>query len=321
MTIDKRPSGAYRIRLTENGRSYSVTIPYKPTQKEAYELIRAKIDHKGADKTFSEAYKDYIGVKSNILSPSTIRGYESMYKNLPSWLLPLDIAEIDNYTLQKLINGYAKEHSAKSTHNLYSLVLSVIRLFYPDSTIRATLPQKAHTEPYTPSREDVKKLLDASKETEYYVPLYLASLSCRCSEICALTLDDLRGDQLTINKALVRAEKGYVLKDTPKTDASYRTITLPRDLVKRIKKQGYIYKGYPQNIDKYLRRTLPKLNIQFFSVHKLRHFFCSYCHDLGYTDAQIKKLGGWDSDVFRKVYRHAMSEDEARKQIKKDFKF
>ena len=288
MTIDKRPSGAYRIRLTENGRSYSVTIPYKPTQKEAYELIRAKIDHKGADKTFSEAYKDYIGVKSNILSPSTIRGYESMYKNLPSWLLPLDIAEIDNYTLQKLINGYAKEHSAKSTHNLYSLVLSVIRLFYPDSTIRATLPQKAHTEPYTPSREDVKKLLDASKETEYYVPLYLASLSCRCSEICALTLDDLRGDQLTINKALVRAEKGYVLKDTPKTDASYRTITLPRDLVKRIKKQG---------------------------------FFCSYCHDLGYTDAQIKKLGGWDSDVFRKVYRHAMSEDEARKQIKKDFKF
>lgn len=321
MTIDKRPSGKYRVRHTENGRTYSLTLPFKPSTKEAYELIRAKIDHKSADKTFSEAYKDYIEVKSNVLSPSTMRGYESIYRNLPSWLLPLDIAEIDDYTLQKLINGYAKEHSAKSTHNLYSLVLSVIRLFYPDSTIRATLPQKAHTEPYTPSREDVKKLLGASKQTEYYVPLYLASLSCRCSEICALTLDDLHGDQLTISKALVRADKGYVLKDTPKTDASYRTITLPRDLVKRIKKQGYIYNGYPQNIDKYLRRTLPKLDIQFFSVHKLRHFFCSYCHDLGYTDAQIKKLGGWDSDVFRKVYRHAMSEDEARKQIKKDFNF
>ena len=321
MTIDKRDSGKYRIRHTENGRTYSITVPYKPSNKEAYELIRAKIDHKRADKTFDEAYRDYIEVKSNVLSPSTIRGYESMYRNLPSWLLPLDIAEIDNYTLQKLINGYAKEHSAKSTHNLYSLVLSVIRLFYPDSTIRATLPQKAHTEPYTPSREDVKKLLDASRQTEYYVPLYLASLSCRCSEICALTLDDLHGDQLTISKALVRADKGYVLKDTPKTDASYRTITLPRALVKRIEKQGYIYNGYPQNIDKYLRRTLPKLDIQFFSVHKLRHFFCSYCHDLGYTDAQIKKLGGWDSDVFRKVYRHAMSEDEARKQVANDFNF
>lgn len=321
MTIDKRGSGNYRIRHTENGRTYSVTVPFKPTQKEAFNLIRAKIDHKTADKTLNEAYRDFINVKSNVLSPATIRGYESMYRNLPSWILKTDIAEIDNFALQKLVNEYAKTHSAKSTHNIYSLVLSVIRLFYPESNIRATLPQKPRIEPYTPSREDVKKLLDAAVSTEYYVPLYLATLSCRCSEICALTIDDLHGDQLTINKALVRADKGYVLKDTPKTDASYRTITLPRDLVKRIKKQGYIYNGYPQNIDKYLRRTLPKLDIQFFSVHKLRHFFCSYAHDLGYTDAQIKKLGGWDSDVFRKVYRHAMSEDEARKKIKKDFNF
>ena len=321
MTIDKRDSGNYRIRHTENGRTYSMTVPYKPSTKEAYELIRSKIDHKKADKTFSDAYSDYIGVKSNILSPSTIEGYERIYNNLPTWVKGLDIAEIDNYTLQKVINEYAKERSPKTTKNAYSLILSVIRLFYPDSTIKATLPQNVRKEPHTPSHDDVKRLLDYSEDSMYYVALYLASLSLRCSEIFALSLDDLHGNELTINKALVHSSDGYVLKKTPKSDASYRTIILPDKVADRIREQGYIYKGYPRNLDKYLRRTLPKLNIEYFSIHKLRHFFCSYCHDLGYTDAQIKKLGGWDSDVFRRVYRHAMNEDEARKQVANDFNF
>lgn len=321
MTIEKRPSGNYRIRLTENGRTYSLTLPYKPSTKEAYELIRRKIEHKRADKIFSEAYRDYIGVKTNVLSPSTIEGYERIYNNLPEWILSLDLTEIDNYTLQKFVNEHSKDHSPKSTKNAYSLVLSVIRLFYPETTIKATLPQNVRIEPHTPSYDDVKRLLEYSEDTTYYVALYLASLSLRCSEIFALTLDDLHGNELTINKALIHSQNGYVLKKTPKTDASYRTITLPDALADRIRDQGYIYKGYPRNLDKYLRRTLPKLNIEYFSIHKLRHFFCSYCHDIGYTDAQIKKLGGWDSDVFRRVYRHAMNEEEARKQIANDFSF
>lgn len=321
MTIDKRPSGKYRVRHTENGRTYSLTLPFKPSTKEAYELIRAKIDHKSADKTFSEAYKDYIEVKSNILSPSTIEGYKRVYDSLPSWICPLDIAEIDNYTLQKFVNEYAKDHSPKTTKNAYSLVLSVIRLFYPETTIRATLPQNLRKEPHTPSHEDVKRILEYSEDSIYYVALYLASLSLRCSEIFALTLDDLHGNELTIDKALVHSDGGYVLKKTPKTDASYRTITLPDNLADRIREQGYIYRGYPRNLYKYLKRALAKLDIEYFSIHKLRHFFCSYCHELGYTDAQIKKLGGWDSDVFRRVYRHAMNEEEARKQIANDFHF
>ena len=321
MTIDKRDSGKYRIRHTENGRTYSITVPYKPSNKEAYELIRAKIDHKRADKTFDEAYNDYIKVKSNVLSPSTIEGYKRIYDNLPTWLSSLDIAEIDNYMLQKAVNEYSKDRSPKTTKNGYSLILSVIRLFYPDTTIRATLPQNLRKEPHTPSYDDVKRLLEYSEDSPYYVALYLASLSLRCSEIFALTPNDLHRNELTVNKALVHSSAGYVLKNTPKTDASYRTITLPDKVADRIREQGFIYKGYPRNLDKYLRRTLPKLGIEYFSIHKLRHFFCSYCHELGYTDAQIKKLGGWDSDVFRRVYRHAMNEEEARKQVANDFNF
>lgn len=321
MTIDKRPSGAYRIRLTENGRSYSMTIPYKPTKKEAYELIRAKIDNSSELMTLDEAYNKYIAAKSHVLSPSTLRGYASLYRNIPQWILDMDITRIDNYTIQKMVNEYALNHSPKSTTNIYSLVLTVIRLFLPESSICATLPQKRRTSDYTPSLDDVKRLLEYSRDTEYGIPLYLASLSLRCSEICALTLDDLDGTTLTINKALVRAEDGYVLKNVPKTDAGYRVIVLPQELADRIREKGYIYKGYPNQINKYLARTLPKLGIPYFSMHKLRHFFASYSHDLGYSDAQIQSVGGWNSDVMRRVYRHAMNVDDAKKSMANDFKF
>lgn len=321
MNIEKLPSGSYRIRVTERGKKYAITVPYKPSKKEAFELIERKIMNDRGDITLEEAYKKYIDAKSNVLSPSTLRGYASIYRNMPAWILETNIGDIDDYTMQRVVNEYARDHSPKSTSNLYSLILTVIRLFNPRASIYATLPQKPRIEPHTPTLEDIKALLDHAYGSAYYVPLYLASLSLRVSEICALTIDDLVDDTLTINKALVRAETGYVLKPTPKTDASNRTITIPHDLAEYIRAQGYVYKGYPQNIDKYLRRTLPKLGIEFFSAHKMRHFFASYCHDLGMSEALIKKCGGWSSDVFKRVYTHAMSVDEAKKTIQAKFDF
>ena len=44
MNITKLPSGNYQIREMHNGKRYSVTVPYKPSKKEAQELIRKKID-------------------------------------------------------------------------------------------------------------------------------------------------------------------------------------------------------------------------------------------------------------------------------------
>lgn len=321
MNITKLPSGSYRIRAMESGKTYSVTVPYKPSKKEAYELIRAKIDGTRDGIPFKDAYREYVKAKSNVLSPTTLKGYDSVFRNMPTWIHELDITQIDNYTLQKIVNEYTETHSPKSVKNAYSLVLTVIRLFYPETTIRATLPQIPRNEPYTPSHEDVLRLLDYAETSEHYVVLYLACLSLRCSEIFALTPDDLKGNEITINKALVYGSDGYELKPTPKTDASNRTITIPDKLADRIRYQGYIYKGHPRNADKYLRRTLPKLGIPFFSIHKLRHFYASYCHELGISDAIIKKTGGWETDIFKSVYTHPMNETDARKRIADDFTF
>ena len=302
---------------------YSVTVPYKPSKKDAFELIQNKINHVVEDSmTFEQAALQYVDVKKNVLSPSSVRSYLSLIRNLPKKFLEMDIARIDEYTVQKLINDYAVDHSPKTVRNLNGFVLSVLRLFYPKVDISVTLPQKVHTEHYTPTTEDIKRIMDASRNTKYYIPLFLACLGLRNSEICALTIFDLKGTELTINKACVRSVDGYVVKNVPKTDASNRTITIPQEIADVIREQGYIYEGYPQQIDKHLRRLQKKLNIPSFGIHRLRHFFASYMHDLGYSDAIIQSLGGWSTDnVMKSVYRHALNEDEARKSVVNDFSF
>lgn len=323
MTIEKLPSGSYRVRQMENGKLYSLTLPYKPKTKEAYKLIQNKINRVVDNSmTFQKAAEEYINVKNNVLSPSTIRGYHSVLRNLPQYFLDMDISQIDEYTLQKFINEYAIDHTAKTVHNVNGFVMAVLRLFYPKVDISVTLPQKQRQERYTPTTEDIKRIMDASRDTKYYIPLFLACLGLRNSEICALTIFDLKGNELTINKALVYGDDGYVVKNVPKTDASNRIIVLPDAVAQSIKEQGYIYDGYPRQIDRHLRRMQKKLNIPSFGIHRMRHFFASYMHDLGYSDAIIQSLGGWATDnVMKSVYRHALNEDSARMQMVSNFDF
>ena len=59
-----------------------------------------------------------------------------------------------------------------------------------------------------------------------------------------------------------------------------------------------------------------KLSIPRFPFHKLRHFFASYMHDLGYTDKQIQEFGGWKTDnMMKSVYQHEMEMDKVKENI------
>lgn len=325
MNIEKLPSGSYRIREMVNGKTYSLTVKAKPSERIARQLMEEKIARipLGGDLTVESACKKYLLAKKNVLSPSTFREYSRTANALPEDFMKMNLSEITDYDLQVLVNGFAATLSPKTVRNYYGFVCAVLRLFNPKVVYSVTLPQKKRVEPYTPSYEDVKRILDAVENTDYYVPFFLATLSLRCSEICALDPEvDLHGNELHINRAYVRGIDGYVIKDTPKTDASNRTILLPDALADRIRSQGYVFNYNPQQLDKRLHRIQKKLGIPSFSLHKFRHFFASYAHDtLKLSDAQIQKIGGWSSDVMKRVYRHAMDEEQARSIIADEFSF
>jgi integrase len=222
--------------------------------------------------------------------------------------------QVTNETLQAIVNDYAPGHSSKTVKNMSCFIVSVLSAH--NITLKSpTLPQTERKSPYIPTKEDVSRIFEYLSGTKYEVPITLAALGLRRSEICALTIDDLNGNVLRINKALVQDKAGKWVVKTTKTTASTRTIIIPDELADLIREQGCVYEGFPAMIYKHLKMAQNDLGIPSFTLHKLRHFFASYMHDLGYTDKQIQEAGGWrdGSRVMKIVYQHAMDMDEAKK--------
>lgn len=320
MKIEKRGSDNYRIRKMYKGQTYTVSFDHKPTQKEAMQAMADELDRvktKNTSLTFQAACEEYIESKRNVLSPSTIRGYTAIMRQLPNNFLLKNIYDITAVDVQKEINYIAKDHSPKTVRNQHGFISSVLGFFCPNLKLNTTLPQKIKSEPYTPSSEDVKQILAAVKDTPYEIVIVLACYGMRRSEICALTPDDIDGDIVQINKALVPDEKQRWTTKATKTTSSKREIIIPLNIANKIKEQGYVYQGNPDSISRYLKQLEGKLGIPYFSLHKLRHYFASKMSALGVPDADILKLGGWETDyVMKSVYRHSMMEKE--KNAKRD---
>lgn len=316
MKIEKLPSGSYRVRKMYRGKTYTVVFKNRPTQKEALNAIASelnKIQEKHENLTFQCAAEKYIESKRNILSPSTIRGYTGILRRIPDTFLKENVHDITALDLQNEINRISKIYSPKTVRNYHGFISAVLGVFCPNLKLNTTLPQKLKNEPYTPSREDVKKILEAAKDTEYEIPIILACYGLRRSEICALTPDDIAGDVVRINKAKVPNEKKEWVTKTTKTVSSTREIIIPACIASKIQEKGYVYSGNPDSISRYLYRTETELQIPHFSLHKLRHYFASQMSALDIPDADILKMGGWETDhVMKSVYRHSMMDKEEK---------
>ena len=320
MKIEKLPSGSYRIRKMYKGKTYTVIFDEKPTQKEAMQAMAAELDKvkcKRTTLTFQDAAEEYIELKRNVLSPSTIRGYAGIMRQMPEKFLAENIHDITALDIQAEINRMAKGHSPKTIRNYHGFISAVLGMYCPNLKINTTLPQKSKDEPYIPSSDDIKRILECAKGTRFEIPIVLACYGMRRSEICALTPEDIDGDIVRINKAMVQDEnKNWIIKTT-KTTGSTREIIIPATIADKIHEQGYVYKGHPNNITCYLSRVQKSLSIPHFSIHKLRHYFASQMSALGVPEADILKMGGWESDhVMKSVYRHSMMEKE--EQAKRD---
>lgn len=319
MKIEKLPSGSYRVRKMYKGKMYAVVFEYKPTQKEALEEMAKRlsvVQGKHESLTFLAAAEEYIEAKRNVLSPSTIRGYKNILKGLSQSFKQINVHDVTEYDVQRQINSLSKDKSPKSVRNYHGFISAVLGMFNPNLKINTTLPQKAKNEPYIPSDDDVRKVLDKAAGTKYEIPLILACYGMRRSEIAALTPKDITGDVVRISKAVVQNEnEEWVVKKT-KTTASTREIIIPTMIADKIRKQGYVYNGSFNSLTYFLQKTQDELGIPRFSIHKLRHYFASKMSALNVPEADILKMGGWSSDhVMKSVYRHSMmdKEEEAKR--------
>ncbi len=310
MKIERLPSGSYRVRKTYQKKTYTIVFEQKPTQKEILQAMAEEMENervRSANMTFKTAAESYIELKQNILSPTTIREYTGSIRRLSEEFKEIRLSDITALHVQKEINRLSKDKSPKTVRNYHGFISAVLATYRPNLILHTTLPQKVKKEPYIPSEEDVKKIIKDIEGTMFEIPILLACYGLRRSEILALTLDDLVDNTLAINKAKVQDENGKWVIKTTKTTESTRTVVISPILADKIRRQGFIYQGAPNSITGHLNDVQDRLNIPRFSLHKLRHYFASKMSELGIPEADILKMGGWNSDhVMKTVYRHSL---------------
>ena len=315
MKIEQISKTSYRIRKRINGKLHSITFDHKPTQREVAVAVSDLLnDEPGKKGTFEFYALKYIENRSNVLSPASVRTYNIKLKQLSKEFKKSDLYDISNESVQIEINKISSTLEPKTVKTTYGFIVSVLAAYRPNLRLRVTLPQKIDKALYEPTSEDIKRILDMSVDTEYHIPFMLGVFGCRRGEICALTLDDLDGNELRIHRCMVcDKDNNWVIKETPKTDASNRVIILPDDFVNEIVEKGYIYKNHPNALNKAIHRYQKSLGIPQFKFHSLRSYFASYAHSIGIPESDILSLGGWSSpSIMKSVYRKSMIESKKK---------
>ena len=312
MNYQKLKNGRYRVRIMKDGKTYSMNFPYKPSKKEALEKLNLlEIKQSDIHTPLNQVLSDYISIKSNVISPSTIASYTRIInylnKNYPEFMRII-LSDLNQVKFQQFINSYSRNHKPKTVRNVVALIKVACSFYDLSFKVNVTLPQKIKPEFYIPTDNDIRLLLQYSKDSEYYVAILLALNGLRLSEIRGLTLEDIGDGVININKAKVESVNGDVIKTT-KTTSSTRIIRVDKDITDLIKKQGFIYKRSSDALTAYLRRLHNQYGLPHYSIHKLRHYWCSMMISEGVPFQYVQSMGGWSTDnVMKRVYTHALKD-------------
>lgn len=229
------------------------------------------------------------------------------------------LCDLTQAMIQNAINREAALLSPKTVRNVHGLLSAVLSVYLPEMNLHTALPQRKRPELYIPSTEDVQKIIQAAQGSELEKAIMLAAFgSLRRSEISALLKSDINGDQITVSKAMVRSEDHEWVIKQPKTEAGYRTITLPAFVIERISQcEERVVALTPGSITNQFVLLLERCKVPHFRFHDLRHYQASILHAMGVPDKYIIERGGWRTDAtLKNIYQHTM--DEKRQEVEKN---
>ena len=313
---EKLPSGKYRSKafyIDEQGKRRSVSFTSKSKKEADYMAAEYAHAHQSMSQsallTVYDAIDKFISNSDAVLSPSTIRGYNTIKRNYIDDIKDHRLTDLNSSIIQAWINGLSRQYAPKTVKNAYGLLTSVLSTFYPQGSYSVNLPQQKVQEVVIPQKEDIELLLNSSAGTNLYPVILLgAHMGMRRSEIAALTWDDidLKNKKIRVNKAVVPSDYGFKTKQ-PKTLAGTRTLDMTNLVYEYFSSQDQSSPPIvlnPESMSAAFRRLCAKLNVPFH-LHLLRHYFASVCASKNLPESYAAMLMGHSSyEMIKKVYGH-----------------
>ena len=312
------PSGSWRVRVydKELGKQVSFTsqLEGKAGKAEAelmareYQLGKRQRAKKG--KTVGECIDEYINLKENIVSPTSISSYKKERRNSLAELCDVPLSELTATDIQAHMNKLSLTKSAKTVRSAHGLLVSVLHVFAPDMRITTTLPKVQKKIKQLPTVQEVMKAVIGS---DIELPCLLAMwCSLRMSEVRGARKSDIKDGVLTVQNTIVTADGENIEKQETKTIESTRQIKLPERIISLInalpKEQVYLTTLSGQALYKRFSRLLEAKGVQHMTFHDLRHMNASVMLALGIPDKYAMERGGWSSPhVMKSVYQHTFT--------------
>ena len=327
--LKKMPSGNWKCQYRVDGKYRCVTAP---TKKEAE--LRALEDQLATKRerdrghTVASAVRAYIDSRDEILSPSTIQGYE---KDLTNHILPHRIAnvllrDLSDADYQAFVNdvtgtvGRRGQLSPKTVKNICKLVEASVRFDDPSRILRAKLPAPRKQIVHLLALEDV---IAITKGTEIELPVLLAAwLSLSMSEIRGLTPASVQGTRLIVRGSVIDVNNEAVHRLNNKAFERTRSIDLPPEILALIKQTdawragtGFLVPMTSNGIYKRWQRIQRDAGVpddQHMTFHGLRHLCASEMEDLHIPISAAMQRGGWATkDTLTRVYQHAITSKQS----------
>lgn len=324
----KLKSGSYFIQLRLGGVSVPVTASTAKECKRMAALIKA--EHRAGARTVTAAEKRtlaeitqaYLNKHEAVLSPSTVRGWDSYRQHRFASYQQTPVGKID---FQQMINDETALVSPKTVKCAWGFVAKALRDEAGIDPPKVRLPQVPVKEVPFLQPEEIRPFLAAIKGNIAETAALLELHGLRRSEVLGLRWEDvdLEKKLLNIRGATVQNKEGeFVRKETNKNASSTRTvpIMIPRlyDLLKAEPDQtGAVVRIAANTMLRNIKDACKAAGLTEVGNHGLRHSFASLGYHLGLSERELMQLGGWaDFQTMHKIYVRVAAQDAKAAQNK-----
>jgi len=355
-TISKRPDGRYmgQISIVVNGRRKRPTV-YGWTKKEVMEKMNTLKNQKQTG-TYIEPVRITVAQWMNgwLENYVKINLEQKSYDKMESMSRIHVIPGIGQVLLQRLTSSHiqalysekmnptdgSRALASSSVRQLHILIHSALEQAVEEGILSrnpadaARPPKQKNKEGRPLSREQVKIFLTTAENEPCYAAFVVAfGTGLRCGELLGLRWKDVnfKAKVITVNQSAVVTAKAGILLKAPKTAKGRRTVLLPEEAIKELKKHrlaqaksrlrwGEAYHdndlvfpnddGSPMNqrkINYSFHRILKKAGLPLIRFHDIRHTHATLLLQAGENMRVVAdRLGHAAVGTTLKTYTHIM---------------
>lgn len=241
-------------------------------------------------------------------SPKTIRSYTNCIQRFLCYTQgKCDVALINGYLLYLIEEKNASHSYCNQVVNAVKLYGRRFNYITEKDTIRLQRPKKETKLPKVLSKEEIKKILEVTKNVKHKTELMLAySCGLRVSEVAEMKIQDIDSKRMVV---IVKQGKGRKDRQSILSEIMLEQL---REYYKAYRPKVWLFEN-PERNGPIASRTLQRIFNQSVELagikkpvtfHSLRHSFATHLLESGVDLRFIQELLGHSSSKTTEIYTH-----------------